>query len=449
MANRAWARIGDSNSQLEGLQPPWLQGLPCTVPDSLVTKAPMKTPSLYRSEKRLAAQDTRYAIPNGNNIIAFDVPNVKPIDFRDGYLMFDLIVKATGGTYRRLAQGAWSFINKVRITFGGMEDEIQYYNRLYSNLWNSQVPLDVQATIGTDLLGIGTKTTRNGWGASTTGTTYVVPFFHGLFRQGILPMHALSTSTNGQLMRVEFTMENPLLCVETDGTNPSIELINLRWHYTEISSADGSFENSLTNMVRNGTYKIGYETWSCYQNPILTSSPDVSIQWKGSALNRIVSVFADGNTLTQTTVDDKFTTWVKNLSPTCQLISYQLCLNEIWMPVEAVDCTGNAYRAYLQYLAANGYWHLDGRVDYPSPIENDSFNIDQFMITNNVSTVPKFKPTDDSEYFNPVTTSTTTSNTILRLQFTGPPPGQAIIYHFVSNNVLLCATSSGAITKKY
>ncbi len=433
------------------VQPSWLSSMPTVTPESMIINHPVKNPSILRSNKRLQAQETRYAT-NGNNIITYDFPNSKPIDFRKGYLMFDLVITTTGGTYKRLAQGAWCFINKIRIIFGSMEDEIQYYNRLYSFLWNRGVDADVQATIGMDLLGVGTQAQRNAFGASATGTSYVVPFYHGMFRQGIIPMNALSTGTNGQLLRVEFTMDNPLNFVETDGLNPQVFLNNLRWHYTEISSPDLAFEREMIRLVQSGSYKIGYETWSVYQNPVITSAPDLIIQWKGSALNEIVSIFVDGNSLANTLVNDKFTTWRKNLpnppGPDVLLLSYQHCVNEVWMPVEAVDCTGNAYRAYMEYLEDMGLWSLDGFVLFAAPIELDTFNLDQFMITLNLRSVPTCI-TDNSEHFNNISTSTSTSNTLLRLQFGAPPPVQTVIFHMVSNNVLLCATPNGTLVKKW
>lgn len=429
-------------------QPEWLARMVTVVAETMVINRPTKNLALCRSEKRLQAQNTNYAT-DGNNIVAFDFPNSKPIDFRTGFLMFDVTLRKTGGTYVRLAQGAWSMIRVLRVYFGSMEDEIQWYNRLYTFLWNSGIAASVQATIGLDLLGVGTTTRRNAWGANANGTSYVIPFYHGMFRQGIVPMNALSTGQNGQLLRVEFTLDNPLNFVETDGTNPQLTITNLRWHYTEVSSADNSFEQEMVRLVTSGQYSIGYETWSVYNNPILSSQPDILIQWKGSALNQITTIFVDGTSLANTTVNNKFTTWLKDSSNGATMLNFQHCVNEIWMPVEAVDTTGNAYRAYMQYLNSMGLWAVDGQgLLYPAPIDIDSFNDTQFMITLDMRSVP-VPATDRSERFNTLSTSNSTSNTLLRIQYSSKPIDQTLAFHLVSNNVLLVADRKGTLTKKW
>lgn len=427
--------------------PPWLSNLPIYIPDSMQSPVPKKYPQLIRSIKRLQAQETNYS-SYGNNIIAFDFPNTKPLDFHEGYLMMDIKLTKTGGTYIRLAQGAWSVINKFRMVFGSMEDEIQYYNRLYSYIWNSSVEKDVEATIGHDLMGIGTEAERNANGASVSGVSYVIPMLHGFFRSGIIPMNALSTGQNGQLLRVELTLENALMCVETDGINPQIQITNLRWHYTETSSPDGSFERSMFDMVRSGGYKIGFESWTVYQNPVINSAPDVIIQWKGAALNSVVSVLVDSSVSANPAISNKFTTWLKTLGGGATLLSYQHSVNEMWYPVEAIDTSGNAYRAFMEYLVDRGLWDIDGRNLFASPIAVDSFNDNQFMITLNLRSATK-KSFDRAEVFNNLTTSTSTSNMLLRMQFSTAPPPQTVIYHFVSNSVLLCASPSGVLVKKW
>ena len=440
------------NAYGSGAPPQWLNALPTVLPETLITPVPAKTPQLTRMEKRLQPQETNYA-SNGNNILTFDFPNAKPIDFREGYLTFDVILTTTQVVppdqhYERFSQGIYSCLNKVRVIFGSMEDEIQYYNRLYSHIWNSSVDNEVEATMGVDLIGIGTQAQRNAAGASTTGTKYVVPMLYGMFRQGTLPMNALSTGTNGQLLRVELTLENPLLCVETNGLNPQYQFVNLRWHYSEVSSEDGSYEREMVKMVQSGNYKIGFETWSVYQNPVLNSAVDVIVQWKGAAINYIASTLVDASTQADTLVNDKFTTWLKTLSNGASLLNYQHSVNEIWIPVEAVDTAGEAQRAFMMYLNNHGYWSIDGRNAFPAPIDIKTFNANQFIITLNLRSYCR-KYIDRAEFFNNLSTSTSTSNTLLRMQFTAAPPPQTVVYHFVSNNNLLVASPNGILTKKW
>jgi len=223
----------------------------------------------------------------------------------------------------------------------------------------------------------------------------------------------------------------------------------LRWHYTEVSSPDNSYEQQMLAMVQNGHYKIGFETWSVYQNNVINSSPDIIIQWKGAALNAIQSIFVDSLTQASTTTNDKFLTWLKTFSNGATIINYQHCVNEVWFPVESIDCSGNAYRAFMQYLNEQGLWCIDGRNLFESPIDITTFNTgNQFLITLNLRCAP-YIVGDKSEPFNNINTSTSTSNTLLRLQLTGAPPGQTVIYHIVSNNLLICANSNGTLYKKW
>lgn len=450
----------DSNAgQIGSGGPGWLGSMPTSYPETLVMPAPTKVPQIIRQEKRLQAQETNYRY-TGNNIVTFNFPNAKPIDFRDGFLFFDVVLTGTPPAppavpYIRIADGAWNIINRFRMIFGSLEDEIQYYNRLYSFLWTSSVDAEVKDTIGLDLLGVQSEATRNAWGANPAGTSYVLPICHGFFRRGIVPMNALSTGTNGQLLRVELTIENPNVCLESNYSNLDIQIINLRWHYTECSSADGSFEQQMCDMVRSGGYKIGFETWSVFQNPVLSSSPDIIIQWKGSALNYIVSLLQDNTVLNNPQINGKFYTWLKALPGGSQITSYQHCLNEVWQPVEPVDTTGNAYRAYLQYLNNAGYWEIDGRNLFPAPIGLESFNGDpadinkcNFMITYNAKTYWN-RVWNKGELFNNVSTQNSTSNTILRLTFTSPTPANTVIFHIISNNIMFCASANGTLNKKW
>lgn len=261
-------------------------------------------------------------------------------------------------------------------------------------------------------------------------------------------MNALSCNCNSQLLRIEFYLDMPSTFIETDGTNPQVTIINQRWHYTEISSHDGSFEQTMSDLVHSGRYKIGYETTNVYQNPVLNQAPDIQIQWKGNAVNTINTIFVDGSTIATTTVNDKFTTWPKVLSNGVSLMTYQLNINEKWWPDEAVDTTGDAYRAYVMYLNQIGLWAIDGvGCKFEAPIGLTAFNNDQFFIPIDLRSTPK-EWLDKSEIFNTLSLRNT-STLLLRLMFTAPPPAQTVAYHFISNNILLVADRDGNLMKLY
>lgn len=430
-------------------KPDWLSNMKEVTPASVSVNHPVKVPDLNRLDKRLQSSETNYA-SNGNNILTFDFPNISPIDFRGGFVFLNVILSKTGGTYIRIAQGVWSIINKVRILFGDFEDEIQYYNRFYSYLFQVGTDNDVKSTIGYDLLGLGLASDRNTWGADAAGTSYVMPFYYGLFRQGILPMNALSSKGNSQLLRIELYLENPSYCIETDGTNPIITINNLRWHYTQVTSCNGDFEADLGRIVSMGAFQVGFETHALYSNPVLSSAPDIIIQWKGASLNAFVHWFVDGSTYSTTTTNDKFITFLRTFTGAVTVNNYQMNINETWLPVEAVDCTGIAFRAYLMFLNYLGLWKIDGRCKFAAPITLDGFNDDEFFMVQDCRSIPRLWSAEHSqENFNNVTTSFSTSNTLLRLSLTAPPPANLVLWTAVCYNVLAAADKYGRLYKKY
>lgn len=432
-----------TSSSVLGPSAGWLNMVKPATPKELTVNHPEKFPPILRSEKQLQAQDNGYAT-DGNNQIIFNFPNVLPIDLQQGYLSMNIVVRTTGGTYKRLAQGAWSCIRKIKIQCQTFEDEIQYYGRIYSWLWQTGVDNDVASTIGYDLLGLGLAADRNTWGASATGTKYVVPIYHGFLRQGILPAPGLMQGN--QSLKLEITLDTASLFVETDGTNPQIDVNNLRLVYDELSSPDGYFEAEMMRIVKSGQYKIGYRSMNCYQNSVTGSSPDLLIMWKANALNGIFTVFVDGSTLADTTVSDKYITWLKTFSNAEQVTAYQININQKWLPEEKVDCTGDAYRAYIMALKWNGNWQLDGRMKFPAPIDLTSFNGTQFYCTNDFRAAPN-SVLNNNEAFNSLSTAQNTGNTILHVDFTGPVPNLTIAYHFTSYNTLVCASPDGVLSK--
>jgi hypothetical protein len=110
--------------------------LPVEVAHQMKIIQPTRTPSIMRMENILRPQDNTAYSSNGNNIIRFAFPR-ENVDFRKAYLKATITLTTTGGTYKRLPQGAWSVINRIRAVLGGVEDETQYYNRITSTNWTA------------------------------------------------------------------------------------------------------------------------------------------------------------------------------------------------------------------------------------------------------------------------------------------------------------------------
>ena len=438
---RAWAAPGQaiySDSDAIG-------NLPQKVPESLVTDSPFLSTQLNSSEKILRSTTNQYT-SGGNNIVRFEFPS-ENMDLRRGYLLVDVSLAKTGGTFVRLQQGSWSLFGRIVIVIGSVQYDYQYWNRMYSMKWNSASNAPVEASIGTDLLGIGTQARRNTLGAQAF-TTYAVPVDCGFLHQGVLPLAALCNTLNGQTMYIELFIDNPLQVVETDGTNPIITVSNARWHYENLWSTDKTYERKIAELIATGTFKFGWTETQIYQNAVINTVSDLPIQWKGSSLSAIITLLVDATSQTNPLVNNKMTTWLKTMANGATVTDFQHQVNMNWIPQEAVICIGFGDRAYEQYLKWKGLWKEDAsRMVIGAGIDLPSFQVDQFIIVGNFCAAP----TDvlyPEEYFNALSTRGQGYNTILRLTLSVPPPVQTVAYHIIYYSTLVTVDSNGLV-KKY
>jgi len=409
-------------------------------PEAYRFPPPSRTPNMRREEEILRPQANQYST-DGDNVIRFILPK-KNVDFRNGYLNLSVRVDATGGTYKRLAQGAHCIIRKVRWFVGNVDESIDYYNRIQSFVYNVMVNSDTVATIGQDLLGYGTQADRNAKG--NVVTTYSIPINLGIFNTSCLPLAHLERDCD---FNVEITLENPLWCVETDGTNPVVSITNSRWIYHSLKSDDGSYERTIASDVRSGKLQIGYGSWVTYQSSVENNIVEARINWNGTSLSHIISYLVDQSTISDPTVNDKFSTWRKTMSNGVTVKDFQLQLKDgMWTPAEPIDCSGDANRAFHQLLDMRGLWTIDGESSNPCPIDLDSFNLDQFIMVNNLSIVPK-EYGSRQFFFNQLSTRTSANNTILRINLTGSPPAQHVLYHFIYFGTLFDVNSDGKLQK--
>lgn len=427
--------------------------LPVVVPQTLKFPTLSRNPNVVRREKILRPRDNNNS-SNGNNIIHFDLPS-ETMDLRDGFLQVTIKITKTGGTYARMAQGSWSWIDYIRISAGGgYEDRIQYYGRLYSLLWNATVSGDVQSTIGQDLLGIGTQTTRNTWGAAVNGTTFIIPVRCGLLNQGFLPLKNLCTPQNGQSVFVELVIDNPANFIETDGTNPQIEITNCRWSYDQLigdvdrTTNEDMFTKAIDREISNGLV-LGYKHWSVYQQPVINSSNDIPINSKVSSLNAILTTIVDGSTLNSTSTNDKYTNWPKILSNGTTYTTFQWQINNNWIPFEPIDCSGDALRAYMHLLRFQGVWESKGIMQFAGPVTLDSFNSDQFIIVGDFYSAGRniWRIQDEERQFNDLNIFTSQTYPLLRVEMNAPPPAQTIAFNYIHHNVVVRVDSRGLLTK--
>lgn len=427
--------------------PAFLRSVPSRVPPSMIPRQVTRMPDISRNEVRLLPKNAQ-SYSTTNTEIIFDFPTKNPIDLRGGFIQALLQFIKTGGTYIRMHQGSHSWINKARIEFGNYYDEMLNYNKIYAFLWNYSVEAAVQSTIGYDLLGFGTQADRNGWGADPNGTNYVVPFFHGLFRQSIFPVHALAGRGLVQEPRITLYVEQPNSFIETDGASPGMNILSIRWHYHEIRSCGGRYEAELMRIVNSGAYRVGFQNFYLYNSLVPTASPsDIMVNYKEFAINSFVCWFSDANTTSNTLVNDKFITWPKIQSNTAQPVQYQIQLNTDWLPIEPIDTTGDAFRAYVAYLNLLGLWRMDARnMKHGAPISLTSYNTNQFIMVFDCRTNARDWLSDE-EPFNNVNTANNTTYMTWRVWWTISPPNNVNANVLFNANHLVEAKMGGCLER--
>lgn len=372
------------------------------IPDSVKFKpvraglAARRIPVRWRSEAQTYAS-------NGNQLVRIVLPDGALYDTRSAYLTFDLTLTKTGGTYARLASGVFSIINRLRILVNSTEVEnIINYNDIYSKLWEMTVPNLVTGNIGVTTLGFGTQAQRNVLGAAAT-TSYTCPLLSGVLNTELLPFDNLSTG-----MVLELLLENPLMCVETDGTNPIISISNVMFHMERLE-LDESYRAYVASYVRSNGLQLGFHTWERNINALTQgTAQNISISSKNSSVNGILNFFTLSSQTTTTTVNDKFLNWLP-----LGMTSFQININGKIFPDEPVDCvTGNAFEVWQMYARWSKRWKLNGFLDHPAPINTQVFPVNRYVF---ICDFEPFPECDD--LVNPFSTLGNNANIIIALRF--------------------------------
>lgn len=400
-------------------------------------KKAKKALNIKRCPRVLQPTNNQTFTTGQNDIMKFRFPTSEPIDPRDMYLLVDVTINTTGGTYKRLAFGSWSWIDKLRIhSTGETIEEIQYYNRLYSALFELASDPDYQDAIGPEIMGTGIQAQRNADGAVTT--RYLIPLSLGYFTVGVLPMHALRNN----YQELELFLASANTFVETDGTNASVTISNADLHYYGVSSWDGSYERSLQAVFDKSEFQVFFDSMTSFQNNIFNQFSDLVISNRQEAVTAIITWMFDNGNTTNTLVNDKFVTMPKN-----NCFSYQLKIGSNLWPEEEIECTGRAIEAYQFYQQWLGMWRVSGmphedtdRWPLPRPgvpnINNLSFNQNNFFM------VLPFESSPGEDVMNNFSTEGCT-DLIFKLKLTAPPPANSSTMHCVFAQILVQFLASG------
>lgn len=366
-------------------------------------------------------------------IIRFDLPNVYLGDFRRSQLEFTVDIAVTGGTYKRLAQGAWSVFNRLRIIKGVELEDIRDYNLYESFKLNSQTETDVVDIIGSALWGYGSQLQRNAWGA--TQTRYSIPLSCAFFRNSLIPLSFLQ-----EKLTIELYLENATRCIETDGTAPTFTISNLKLYYDRVRP-DTNYSQLITQQLKAGGLMFGGWTMETYTNVINigTTHTTITINHRSDSVAAFMTIMRRQVDLTTTTINDKMITWRKY-----GLQQFQLKMNGEFIPEEPIIVSGNATQAYSDYLKYLDKLSLDGVSSDPPRITGPAFNTDSFIIISDLRMHP-----GEKHIINPRGTAHATSTVYIDLQFDAPVADTIQTDTFVVYYTLFQIDRQGRISRKF
>lgn len=410
----------------------------CT--DQYLYSEPKRGLNVYRSPRKFNPTNTQTFTTGNNDVIRIRMPNDCPTDFRRAFLLADISITVTGGTYKRMSYGSWSFIDKLRYhSSGDTIEEIQYYNRVYSALWTLGSNPDYLNALGPNLLYTGSQATRNATAAAGTFRV-AIPILLGYFGVGVIPLNAFKNI----YQELEIYLAPASTFVETDGTNPVVTISNIDLHVEQIGSWNGSYERSLVKIVDEGRFTVWFRTFTTFQNNVINQQSDLVIANRQESVERIDSWMYDTGTLTNTGVNDKFITFPKN-----NAFSYQLKFNNRLWPDEEVRTDGTAPEGYINYLRSIEQWKLEGmpgfQCGFPEPrvslpnINQTAYNLNDFFMVADLRNSP------EAEVLNNFSTEANSNDVIFKLKLLAIPPPQTALLSMVGFFTLARFLPSGKV----
>ncbi len=383
-----------------------------------------------RLPRRLTPQQNEYRA-KGNNVIVFDIPNDAIYDMSEAMLYFNVRIIRTGGTYGRIANGAWNLFSRVRHLANNrkVEEKIDYGD-IFSVEWVYESDNDIESTLGVDLFGIGTQATRNTWGADPNGKNLASPMKIGFITAGMFPAKFLK-----ERQQLEIYIQDPLICLESDGASLDISISNIRLQTFIVKdslttknkfgkSVDSSgYEASLKAFIESGQFCVAYDSWETFQNQVFSVNHDLVISHRAEAVKLFLTYFRNENDRANPLVNDKLMTYPKN-----NITSYQFKFNSAYYPEIPIDCSGDGLEAYHQYLHWVNSYKLGGfvedQVDNPN-VTLGNFNSSEFLIVADLTVSPEKK------FIGTISTLDHNVDPQLNVKFSAPPPAGTVAMHLI------------------
>lgn len=398
------------------------------IPNSLRFNPTKKGLAARRVPFKLRSEQQTYAT-NNNKLIRFILPNNAIYDTRNGYITFTVNLSVTGGTYSRIHQGIFSIMNRLRILAASTEvEDLRDYNRIYSMLWEMKNPQLVTANIGTNVMGFGTQAQRN---ALSPQSDYAMPVMSGILNNELLPLDNLQSG-----LVLEFYLEDPSVCVETDGTNPVITISNLVFHYERLE-LDNEYRSFIRSYINSNGLQIGFHTWERLINALTTGqSQNLMINHRSSSMNGILNVLVDSSQTNVTTINDKFLNW-----PPLSMTQTNVIINGSIFPDEPIDTVfANRYEPYHAYCRWVQKTKLNGIIPISPSIDSASFAVDRFVQIDDFEAYPEV-----SDIVNPFTTLANNSTIIKKLVFSAVVPANYQLDSWVEYFRQIAITVNGSI----
>jgi len=312
--------------------------------------------------------------------IEFKLPNNGAFDYGRAYLSFDVTLSSTGAapTHLRVANGIWSLFRAVELR---EDDKVvsrqDYVNQLMSLMYRlgKTAHNDVNTA---RLWGIGTQAVRNANG--TTTRTYHMPLMCPALTNEII--HAHSNIHHGHALRLKYTLEDNLACLETSaGTTPDFEIRNVLLSYESLDLPDIVKSGVIDHHNSRGV-KTVFDDYSFSFLPFETQLVNHVFNPNKKSVKNLLTWFLTDGERTDPTVNDKFEIFI-NPDPR----EYQHEINERKVQERAVTFPGSdASEAYAEFLRYVGFLEGAGNFRDGPGIDYDAYITNGFIIALDLNT---------------------------------------------------------------
>lgn len=428
-----------SNVNILGYSPTWGSAdVTSVIPWAYLMKNP--TPAM-RAARRLVLQpvSTQMPVTYAQPKIQWTVPSNSStiLDFSRGGVKITFNCTVSGGSPAwsvRPSNLVWNICDNFRLFQGGQfVEERRYFGQEETLTYVTQTHRIQELTTAVELWGAGDRATRNARHTGGANYTYFLPIPTSSIVKTVLPWFQMMKSGTGYSPSAlpdtmfEWNLASPEQFLEIYGgtgsySNLQYQITEMYVFYEEIYMNETVMKNFLMSWAQSFTSiypSIFYRTFYTNTYQILGGATYQTIQmdFKFSSFIAIYCHIRSSEAATDPTALDKFEYYVgTNVMPISQ---YQWRINDQLWPDQpiAVNSDGNAVEAYRIYQVAFNMFHSRGIHEEVTPIGQDSFQNDKFVLVLDLNQHPFSDNT-----LNPVATSNSNSYISLYLWFSSAPP---------------------------